>query len=107
MSDLDSNTAELWGLYEGECQGCDIFCRVNDLSLCEDCAAKLERDLIRERDWQYSGSAFGLSPEAREQLHRRVIAEYGEALELIAPSKKSSKKKSSRKLKDRKRNRRK
>jgi hypothetical protein len=54
------------------------------MSLCEECAGKLERDLIRQREWDYSASAFGLPPEAREELRRLVIAEFGEALELIA-----------------------
>ena len=57
----------------------------SDGSLCEECAGKLERDLIRQREWDYSASAFGLPPEAREELRRRVIAEFGDALELIAP----------------------
>jgi len=60
---------------------------------CKTTAGKLERDLIRNRDWNYSGAAFGLTPEACEELRRKVVAEYGESLELIAPSKKSSKKK--------------
>jgi hypothetical protein len=44
----------------------------------------LERDLIRQRDWEYSATAFLLSDEAREDLRRKVVAEYGEGLELIA-----------------------
>jgi hypothetical protein len=102
MSEFDTAEEELWGLYEGQCQACDMYGRVNDLSLCEDCAGKLERDLIRNRDWQYSGAAFGLSPEGCEELRRKVIAEYGEALELIAPAEKSSKKKSKNKKRKRK-----
>jgi hypothetical protein len=30
--------------------------------------------------------AFFLSDEAREKLHRKVVAEYGEGLELIDPA---------------------
>lgn len=68
-----------------ECYGCDFFAQLNDLGLCEECATKLERDLIRQRDWEYSISAFGLSPEAREALRRQIIKQYGANLELIAP----------------------
>jgi len=39
-----------FGFSEGECHGCDLFTRLNDLGLCEECAGKLERDLIRQRD---------------------------------------------------------
>ena len=54
--------------------------------LCESCATRLERDLIRQREWAYAAGAFGLSPEACEELRRQMIAEFGEALELIAPA---------------------
>jgi len=76
---------ELWGLWDGQCYACDCFGRINDLSLCEECDAKLDRDLIRQRDWEYSATAFGVPPEYREELRRQVIAQFGEALELIAP----------------------
>lgn len=80
-----------------ECHCCGFFAQLNDLGLCEECATKLERDLIRQQDWEYSTSAFGLSLEAREALHRQIIKQYGADLELIAPRKKSYKKRSSRK----------
>ena len=80
--ELDNNE---FGFYEGECQGCDIFTHVNDVGLCEECAAKLDRDLIRQRDWQYSIAAYGVPPEKREELRRKVIQQYGSDLELIAP----------------------
>jgi hypothetical protein len=70
--------------YEGECQGCDIFTRVDDVGLCEECAAKLDRDLIRQRDWKYSKVAYGVPPEKREELRRKVIQQYGKDLELIS-----------------------
>jgi len=76
-----------FGFYEGECQGCDIFTRVDDVGLCEECAAKLERDLIRQRDWIYSKMAYGVPPEKREELRRKVIQQHGEDLELIAQGK--------------------
>ena len=47
--------------------------------------AEFERDLIRERDWDYSSLAFGVPKEKREALRKAVIAEYGKKLELIAP----------------------
>jgi len=55
------------------------------MGLCRVCAAKLDRDMIRNRDWDYSVTAFGVKPADREKLRERVIAEYGEKLELIAP----------------------
>jgi hypothetical protein len=85
--------ADVWSEYEndetaleraGECVGCDMFRPLDDLGLCLVCAAMLERDLIRQRDWEYSATAFLLSDEAREDLRRKVVAEYGEGLELIA-----------------------
>ena len=78
---LDDNE---FGFYEGECQGCDIFTRVNDVGLCEECAAKLDRDLVRQRDWQYSTVAYGVPSEKREELRSKVIQQYGPDLELIA-----------------------
>ncbi len=80
--ELDDNE---FGFYEGECRGCDIFTRVDDVGLCEECAAKLDRDLVRQRDWKYSILAYGIAPEKREELRRKVIQQYGAELELIAP----------------------
>ena len=80
---LDDNE---FGFYEGECQGCDIFTRVNDVGLCEECAAKLDRDLVRQRDWQYLTVAYGVPPEKREELRSKVIQQYGSDLELITGS---------------------
>ncbi len=95
-----------FGFYEGECQGCNILTSLNDLGLCEECAGKLDRDLIRQRDWDYSGLAFGCPESKREELRNEIIERYGEKLELIAPKnepprrtekKKKKKKKSRRK----------
>ncbi len=86
MSPFDDSTDDSWGMWDGQCQACDRYGPVNDLSLCEDCAGKFERDLIRQRNWDYSASAWGLPPEAQEELRRQVIAEFGAALELIAPA---------------------
>ena len=75
---------DAFGLREAECQACDTFAPVNDSGLCEDCAGKLERDLIRKRDWDYTASAFAVPPEKREELRRFVIEQYGKDLELLA-----------------------
>lgn len=50
---------------EGMCNGCNLILPLNDLGLCDDCAGKLERDLIRNRDWHYSVSGFGLPKSCR------------------------------------------
>jgi len=90
---FDSEDDELsgFGFYEGECQGCDIFTRLNDLGLCEECAGKVDRDLIRQRDWGYSALAFGCPESKREELRNEIIARYGEKLELMAPKKDAQK----------------
>ncbi len=76
--------SDTWGAFEAECYGCGLFGAVDGQFLCESCAAKLERDLIRQRDWDYSVEAYALSSEGRERIRRQVIAKYGKALELIA-----------------------
>ena len=63
-----------------------MFRPLDDQGLCLVCAAMLERDLIRQRDWEYSATSFLLSDEAREKLRRKVVAEYGEGFELIDPA---------------------
>lgn len=73
----------LCGSY-GICNACDAATRVNDIGLCDDCDDKIDRDLIRTRDWDYSASAFGCPVNKRETLRKHVIAKYGEALELLA-----------------------
>jgi hypothetical protein len=92
MNELTDASGESWGMYDGQCAACDLWGRVNDMGLCERCAGKLERDLIRERDWDYAASAFGLSADDREKLRRQVVEQYGEARELIAPIKQARKK---------------
>jgi hypothetical protein len=77
------------GVADTQCYGCDRYLPVNDLNLCDECNGKLDRDLIRKRDWDYAASAFGLDPAKREELRRQVIARYGEKFELIAPSNKT------------------
>ena len=91
MDELTDASSEAWGMYDGQCVACDLLGRVNDLGLCEECAGKLERDLVRERDWDYSASAFGLAADDREKLRRQIVAQYAEALELIEPVKNARK----------------
>ncbi len=54
-----------------------MFRPLGDLELCLVCAAMLE--------WTYSATVFLLSDEAWEALRRKIVAEYGEGLELIDP----------------------
>ena len=88
MEELDEDD-EAWGMYDGQCVACDLWGRVNDLGLCEECAGKLERDLIRQRDWDYAAATWALDADAREKLRREVISKYGKTLELIAPPEKA------------------
>lgn len=74
---------ELFGLWDGQCQACDMWGRVNDMMLCEECDAKIQRDLIRARHWDYVVDAFGLGEEDCERLRAEVIRQYGAANELI------------------------
>ena len=74
-----------FGLHESECAGCGGICRVGDLGLCEDCSEKLERDLIRERDWAYCTTVYGMSDQQRENVRAQIVRKFGNALELIAP----------------------
>lgn len=71
--------------YAAECQACEDFGPVGDIGLCETCAAKLDRDMIRERAWDCSATAFMVGPEKREALRAATLAKYGTALKLIAP----------------------
>lgn len=80
-----------FGLWEGFCQACEEQERVNDIGLCESCAGKLERDLIRRGDWEYTFLASGVGREAREALRREVIRTYGRQYELILAPKKPAK----------------
>jgi hypothetical protein len=72
-----------FGLWEGQCQACEMWGMVNDLMLCEECDAKIQRDLIRARDWDYVAAAFGLDDKGRERLRAEVIRRYGAQNELI------------------------
>lgn len=65
------------------CRGCELPQHVNDIGLCNECYAKLERDLIRMWDWEYSGEAMRMPATQLEALRERVIREYGAAYELL------------------------
>ncbi|OGO14910.1 MAG: hypothetical protein A2Z14_16825 [Chloroflexi bacterium RBG_16_48_8] len=80
-----------------ECIGCDVYAQLDDLGLCPECAKKLDRDLIRAGDWEYSVSTFSISPAEREVLRSKVIKKYGSKYELIIPKTKPKKRRSSRK----------
>ena len=85
-----------------ECAGCDLIRPLDDMGLCAECAAKLDRDMIRERAWDYSATAFfHYDTRNYESLREKVIAEYGAAYELILPE--GAGKKRGRKKKGRKR----
>lgn len=87
----------------GICQGCDNYHTINDIGLCDLCAAKLDRDFIRQRQWEYSTAAFCVDQAAREQLRNSLIKQYGEKNELITSSEPCSTK--SKKTKNRKKKR--
>jgi len=77
---IDEDNFDCW---EYQCQACDKLGPVNDLLLGEECDAKLQRDLIRGRNWDYVAAAFGLDDEGRERLRAEVIHQYGPRNELI------------------------
>jgi hypothetical protein len=74
-----------------ECVGCGLPLPLNEQGLCADCNAKLERDLIRARDWEYTTTAYFLSAEQQEALRARIIREYGAKNELLVEDKPKSK----------------
>lgn len=74
------------GSFDAVCVACEAMTRVYDLGLCADCGEKFDRDLIRQRDWEYSATAFAVPPGKREELRMHVIREHGPDLELIAPT---------------------
>jgi len=77
------------------CAACDLPLPLNERGLCQECAANLERDLIRARDWEYSYAAL-LTPERQEALRVQIIREFGAANELLAVPKPKPKNKRSR-----------
>jgi hypothetical protein len=97
----EDDSADEW--IDTFCVGCDLPFHVNDLGLCDTCFAKLERDLIRSRDWEYSVTAFAVAPDQLEALRERVIRDYGAAYELIESPKKPKNKRSKSRASQRKR----
>lgn len=83
---------EEWGIWDGQCVACDRYGAIDDMQLCQTCAEKMERDLLRLRQWDYTATAFGLPPEAWERVRQAVIDEYGAELELLEPPKPDKKK---------------
>jgi hypothetical protein len=75
-NDIEEDIDEMFPSAEGSCHGC----------------GKLERDLIRKSDWDYTVSGYGLPKSEREGLRKKVIKAYGDELELIAPDKPGRKK---------------
>ena len=99
--DIDDDEA-FFPRHEAECHGCDIWGPVDDVGFCDDCAGKLERDMIRQRAWAYSALAFGCPEDKLEDLRNEVIKTHGKRLELIAeekPKKKRAKRNRKRKRK--------
>jgi hypothetical protein len=76
----------------GACVGCDQWHALDNLGMCDICAAKFDRDLIRQRAWDYSATAFGCDPKDYEALRQAVIDSYGAAYELLAPPEEKSRK---------------
>ena len=94
MSMRDSDASEPIGFnfIQGKCYGCDIFPDLNDLMLCAECASKLDRDLLRQREWDYSITACLTPKDRRESLRNDIIKKYGNSLELISFDKNKRKK---------------
>jgi predicted amidophosphoribosyltransferase len=68
------------------CVGCDqVVAQRDDLGLCPACAAKLDRDMIRDRDWERSWTAWHTPADQRNALRATVVARYGARYELLAP----------------------
>src|SRR5262245_35076096 len=74
------------GSSSGDCVACELMVlQRDDLGLCPDCAAKLDRDMIRDRDWERSRTAWQTHADQREALRTQVVARYGARYELIVP----------------------
>ena len=69
------------------CIACDqVVPQRDDLGLCPNCAATLDRDMMRDRDWERSWTAWHTPADQREALRAQVVARYGARYELIAPT---------------------
>ncbi len=67
-----------------ECCGCDCVTELDDMMLCTECASKLDRDMIRIRDWERSMTAWTTPSSKKESLRDKIIEKYGASLELIS-----------------------
>ena len=47
LFDAEDDELNGFGFYEGECQGCDLFTRLDDLGLCEVTGAETEGERVR------------------------------------------------------------
>ena len=72
--------------FTSSCAGCDQWTTLDDVGLCDTCAAKFDRDLIRQRAWDYSATAFACDPKDYEALRQAVIEHYGPTVEKILPT---------------------
>lgn len=90
FGDTDWEVDDEFGDYEGSCAGCDELGRLDNLGLCRHCGDKLERDLLRKRDWAYSTTAFGMTEEQCEVARSQVLKQFGDDLEIITASKDGS-----------------
>jgi len=77
---------------QAECYGCDLVTEVDDMTLCSECASKLDRDMIRLRDWDRSMTAWTTPKDKRESLRDEIIKKHGTHLELISVEESSSSK---------------
>ena len=75
------------------CQGCDVQTTLNALGFCNTCSDKLDRDLMRLRNWEHTTLGADLEVGERENQRRDIISQYGKELELILPKRNSSQRK--------------
>lgn len=80
-------------MYQGFCEVCNMHENLNDVLLCNNCNEKLERDLIRKGEYDYSSQSAFKSTEERKNIHKNIIKKYGSNMELLIENKKENKKK--------------
>ena len=57
------------------CVACErMVLKRDDLGLCPDCAAKLDRNMMRDRDWERFWTAWQTPADQREALRSQVVA---------------------------------
>ena len=80
----DEVFGEIFGEGEGACVACEADVPVDETGLCDICAEKYERDMLRLRRWKYSITA-AYTPEAEyEDLRREAIEQFGKDLEMLS-----------------------